>query len=403
MDEIEGKPSKQNKIYPISTIVELLRSGHLDLEPDYQRGDVWKPKQRSALIDTVLNDLDVPKLYWFEKGPGKFEVVDGKQRITTFRMFLDNELELDGGEYDGLFFRDLPVDIKSRVLEFKVVVMQLSGDRWDEDVVQDMFLRLQNGTPLNPAEKRRAIMGKIGPIVDDMAATKVMAENCAIPESRYGREDAAAKIIHLALGNPDIKAKAIEETYKKGDLNENHEKIKAAKRALNILSRGFNGRGVFFKKYSIISATTAIIELLAEYSFSEKETCVADALQSVEAKRKANDKDPSSTEEGQELTKLTAAARSDRADHIKFRRDFYRKVIISAGITPVDQRRAFSVEEKAAIYFRDGRRCKCCSKEFPIDQLEVDHIKPFSRGGLTELPNAQLLCVSCNRSKGATV
>lgn len=403
MDEIEGKPSKQNKIYPISTIVELLRSNHLDLEPDYQRGDVWKPKQRSALIDTVLNDLDVPKLYWFEKGPGKFEVVDGKQRITTFRMFLDNELELDGGEYDGLFFRDLPVDIKSRVLEFKVVVMQLSGDRWDEDIVQDMFLRLQNGTPLNPAEKRRAIMGKIGPIVDDMAATKVMSENCAIPESRYGREDAAAKIIHLALGNPDIKAKAIEETYKKGDLNENHEKIKAAKRALNILSRGFNGRGVFFKKYSIISATTAIIELLAEYSFTDKETCIADALQLVEAKRKANDKDPLPGEEGQELTKLTAAARSDRADHIKFRRDFYRKVIISAGITPVDQRRAFSSEEKAAIYFRDGKLCKSCGKEFSIDQLEVDHIMPFSRGGLTELTNAQLLCVTCNRAKGATV
>lgn len=244
-------------------------------------------------------------------------------------------------------------------------------------------------------------MGKIGPIVDDMASTRVMSENCAIPEARYGREDAAAKIIHLSLGNPDIKAKAIEETYKKGELNENHEKIRAAKRALNILSRGFNGRGIFFKKYSIISVTTAVIELLSEYSFTDKELAVADALQAVEAKRKANDKEPAATEEGRELTQLTAAARSDRADHIKFRRDFYRKVIISAGITPVDPRRAFSAEEKAAVYFRDGKKCKSCGNEFEIGQLEVDHVLPFSRGGMTDLSNAQLLCVSCNRSKGA--
>lgn len=401
MDEIEGKPSKANKIYPISTIVELLRGKHLDLDPDYQRDHVWKLPQRRALIDTVLSDLDVPKLYWFEKGAGQFEVVDGKQRITTFRMFLDNEFQIVDGDYAGKFFKDLPVDVKARFMEFKIVVMQLSGDRWDEDVVQDMFLRLQNGTPLNPAEKRRAIMGKMGAIVDDLAALKVMAENCAIPETRFGRQDAAAKIIHLALGNPDIKAQSIEETYRKGDLTESHEKVKAAKRALNILTRGFKGRGVYFKKYSIISVTTAIIELLEQYSFTDKEEAIADALQLVEAKRRENDKNPSQSEQGIELARLTAAARSDRTDHINFRREFYRKVIISAGIVPLDQRRTFNLEEKAALYFRDGKKCKMCDVEFDIADLEVDHVVPFSRGGRTDLSNAQLLCVKCNRAKGA--
>jgi hypothetical protein len=401
MDELETKPSKENKVRPVSTIVELRRSGHLDLDADYQRDDVWTEKQRCSLIDTVINDLDIPKLYWFEKGAGKFEVVDGKQRITTFCMFLDNEFQLKDGDYAGKFFKDLPVEIKSQILEFKVVVMQLSGDRWDEEIVQDMFLRLQNGTPLNPAEKRRAIMGKMGVIVDELASMKVMAENCAIPETRFGRQDAAAKIIHLALGNPDIKALAIEATYKRGGLTESHDKVRLAKRALNILSKGFKGRGVFFKKYSIISATTAIIELLDSYSFSEREEAVADALQLLNKKRVENDKNPASTEEGMLLTKLTAAARSDRADHIKFRHEYFRKVIISAGITPTDSRRTFNPEEKAALYFKDGKKCPMCKVEFPLDGMEVDHIIPFSKGGPTSLYNAQLLCMKCNREKSA--
>jgi len=45
-------------------------------------------------------------------------------------------------------------------------------------------------------------------------------------------------------------------------------------------------------------------------------------------------------------------------------------------------------------------RCKMCGRLFPIDIMEVDHIKPLSKGGTDQPSNLQLLCPTCNRRKG---
>jgi 5-methylcytosine-specific restriction endonuclease McrA len=44
-------------------------------------------------------------------------------------------------------------------------------------------------------------------------------------------------------------------------------------------------------------------------------------------------------------------------------------------------------------------RCKICGRSFPIDIMEVDHIKPISKGGTDQPSNLQLLCPACNRKK----
>lgn len=40
-------------------------------------------------------------------------------------------------------------------------------------------------------------------------------------------------------------------------------------------------------------------------------------------------------------------------------------------------------------------------KKFELDEMEADHIKPWSKGGKTIKENCQLLCVECNRTKSA--
>jgi len=44
-------------------------------------------------------------------------------------------------------------------------------------------------------------------------------------------------------------------------------------------------------------------------------------------------------------------------------------------------------------------RCKICGRSFPIDIMEVDHIKPISKGGTDQPSNLRLLCPTCNRRK----
>lgn len=55
------------------------------------------------------------------------------------------------------------------------------------------------------------------------------------------------------------------------------------------------------------------------------------------------------------------------------------------------------------IYERDGYRCKQCGRtEDEVGGLEIDHIRPISQGGKSELHNLQTLCRDCNKEKGAT-
>ncbi len=43
--------------------------------------------------------------------------------------------------------------------------------------------------------------------------------------------------------------------------------------------------------------------------------------------------------------------------------------------------------------------CRICGRSFPLDIMEVDHIKPISQGGTDQPSNLQLLCPACNRKK----
>ena len=63
--------------------------------------------------------------------------------------------------------------------------------------------------------------------------------------------------------------------------------------------------------------------------------------------------------------------------------------------------RAFTDAQKLAAYTRQGGVCKMCGKKFNIDEMNADHIKPWSKGGHTTPENCQMLCSTCNFTKGA--
>jgi len=137
-------------------------SGELDMAPPYQRNPVWLEKQKSYLIDTILNGLPIPELYMqsvvTEEGAARYIVVDGQQRIRAVLEFLEGRFAIDAKDsprWGDMYFDDLSGDDKKRIYQYNFVVRQLP--EMDDQQIRGIFGRLNRNTvALNSQELRKA-------------------------------------------------------------------------------------------------------------------------------------------------------------------------------------------------------------------------------------------------------
>ena len=61
--------------------------------------------------------------------------------------------------------------------------------------------------------------------------------------------------------------------------------------------------------------------------------------------------------------------------------------------------RTFTERDKITMYTRQNGKCALCGKPFDIKEMHADHVTPWSKGGITDLSNGQMLCTTCNLSK----
>lgn len=135
----------------------------LVLAPEFQRREVWSPKARSYLIDTILNSFPIPAIYIRQKidlAAQKTirEVIDGQQRINAILDYINDKFavsSIHSKKYGGLKFSELPKEIKERFLEYDLSVVYLVGA--DDSDVLEVFARINSYTVvLNPQEKLNA-------------------------------------------------------------------------------------------------------------------------------------------------------------------------------------------------------------------------------------------------------
>ena len=68
----------------------------IDLDADYQRDKIWSTKEHEDLLDSILVDIDIPKIYLAKVKDNKqfdYECIDGKQRMSTLLKFFKPEAE----------------------------------------------------------------------------------------------------------------------------------------------------------------------------------------------------------------------------------------------------------------------------------------------------------------------
>ena len=182
----------------------------IHLEPDYQRkGNIWSLEKKQLLIDSIINNYDIPKIYFHELDNNEFEysVIDGRQRLETIWGFMNGEFSLSD---DFKYFKDENLNLKSLTYNdlakefpkirinfdsFNLPIIIVQTD--DIDLIEDMFSRLNEAVPLNAPEKRNAIGGNAVKAIRELINNDFFNKKIKINNNRYQHHEVCAKLLYL--------------------------------------------------------------------------------------------------------------------------------------------------------------------------------------------------------------
>ncbi len=175
----------------------------LKLDPPYQRmGGVWTLEKKQLFIDSILNDYDIPKIYFHKYSREKSEeygifyaVIDGRQRLETIWQFIEGDFTLSKDfdyqrdldiKMEGLSYEDIAKEyprIKIKFDSYVLPVVAVETD--DEDLIEDMFSRLNEAAPLNAAEKRNAFGGEMVKAIRKLSKHDFFSNYVSFSNKRY--------------------------------------------------------------------------------------------------------------------------------------------------------------------------------------------------------------------------
>ncbi len=128
-------------------------NGKLDIRPAYQREFIYNPKQRDAVITTIIKNFPLNVMYWAEREDNSevpYEIIDGQQRTISICQYISGEFA-----YDFRYFHNLTEIEKEKILSYKLMIYVCSGnDKEKLDWFQTINIA---GEELTEQELRNAV------------------------------------------------------------------------------------------------------------------------------------------------------------------------------------------------------------------------------------------------------
>ena len=334
-------------------------NGKLNIRPKYQREWIYSDPQKNAVIDTIMHNLPLNAMYWAKNKDGTYEVLDGQQRTISFCEYFYGNFCV-GHKY----FHNLDDKEKEKFLDYKLMVYVCEGN--DKDKL-DWFRTINTGcVKLTDQELRNAIY------------TGTWLTNA----KRYFSK---TKCPAYGLANNYMNGTPIRQEYLETVLEWAANKDDVDSIETYMAKKQHNKDAVELWEYfkNVIDWVKKV------FTTYRKEMKGLDW--GVWYNLYGND-DFNPTEMEEEVKRLMTD------DDVTSRKGIYEYLL-----TKNERKlsiREFSETIKRQVFESQNGVCIKCDKKFDdYDEMEADHITPWSEGGTTTKDNCQLLCKKCNRTK----
>lgn len=354
-------------------------SGKLVIQPEYQRNYIYADgKKDVAVIESLLNGYPLGLLYFVKVADDKYEVLDGQQRITSFGRFVTGKFPIIDDNGMQQYFKGIAEDKQKKILESKLTIYICEGE---ESEIKAWFKTINiAGVPLNEQELLNAIY----------SGTFVTAAKEEFSNSNNS---------NIQKWSAYISGSVLRQDY--------------LRTALMWVSR--NNIDAYMSSHR---KDTSITEL--KTYFNSVIDWVSSVFSDVEPSMKGlpwgdlyekyhkNSYDPDDV--SQKLQELLAD------EYVTDKKGIYEYILGGCTDTKLLNVRIFDDKTKTVVYNQqttDAKakgisNCPYCAighdsnktKIWKQAEMDADHVSAWSKGGLTDISNCQMLCKTHNRAKG---
>ncbi len=346
--------------------------GKLDVRPAYQREFIYPDKDRDEVIRSVKKGFPINVMYWAKADNSRFELMDGQQRTISICRYAAAKDEDNRESYeqcfsvDNLYFFNLQTDQKEKILDYVLDIYVCDGT--PTEVLE--WFRIINiaGKVLTEQELRNT--SYTGPWLSD-AKLHFSKPNCT-----------AYRIAKDYVSGSPIRQEYLETAIEWIAARDGLDSIEAYM-ALHQQDENANQIWIYFKR--VIEWVQTIFPVKRKEMKGIPWGILYNAYKDAEL-------DPDMLEQ-----KIKALMIDDDVTN--------KKGIYSYVLTNQEKYlniRAFTEKQKREAYERQNGICPDCKKHFAFEEMQGDHITPWSKGGHTTSDNCKMRCADCNRRKSDT-
>ena len=353
--------------------------GKLTIQPEYQRNYIYADgKKDVAVVRSLMSGYPLGLIYFVKTADGRYEVLDGQQRITSFGRFLTGKLAVKDANGMEQYYDGLADDLKEKVSGAKLTIYVCEGE---ESEIKEWFKTINiAGVPLNEQELLNAIY----------SGTFVSAAKEEFSNSQNANVQKWSAYISGSVNRQDFLRTALD-WVSKGNIDGYMSKHRFDT-SINELKTYFN---------SVIDWISSV------FSDVENEMRGLEWGRLYETYHKTP-YDP--VEVSKKVQNLLADP------YVKNKKGIFEYILGGEQDTRLLDIRIFEENTKRSVYTMQTKtanelgvsNCPLCAmgheanrtRIWKLNEMDADHVSAWSKGGATDITNCQMLCKTHNRAKG---